>query len=232
VPSLFIIIPAFNEAQVVGATLAALPSHLDGIDELKVVVVDDGSEDRTAEVVRARHDGRVVLLCHPQNRGLGAALATGFDYARRERADLAVTYDADGQHASGDIVKVIAPLLAGVADVVIGSRLLLRTGMPWHRVVGNYGLNLVTFLVTGLWTTDSQSGLRAFSRHALQCIVVREERMAASSQLIHEVRRHRLRLKEVPIQAIYTDYSLAKGQRSWNAFPIIFRLLLQRLRAG
>jgi glycosyltransferase involved in cell wall biosynthesis len=229
VRSLFLIIPAFNEAKVIGVTLAALPPHVEGIDRLVVVVVDDGSTDDTAAIVRRCGDGRVVLLQHRINRGLGGALATGLEYAKRQGADLAVTYDADGQHAPGDIEKVVQPLLQKQAEVVIGSRLLTRKGMPWYRIVGNFGLNIITFFFFGLWTTDSQSGLRGFCRRAIELIEVRNDRMEVSSEFIREIRRKKLQFCEVPIQAIYTDYSLAKGQRNWNAFNIIIRLLLQHL---
>jgi glycosyltransferase involved in cell wall biosynthesis len=229
VTSLHVVIPAYNEAQVIGATLAALPARIEGVDQVTVVVVDDGSSDNTAEIVRACGDERVVLLRHALNRGLGGALGTGLEYARRNGADFAITYDADGQHAPGDIPKVIAPLVAGKAEAVIGSRLLTLKGMPWYRVVGNFGLNIITFFLFGIWTTDSQSGLRAFSRAALEKIEVRNDRMEVSSEFIREIRRKKLKFTEVPIQAIYTDYSLTKGQRNWNAFNIIFRLFLQRL---
>jgi glycosyltransferase involved in cell wall biosynthesis len=229
VTSLHVVIPAYNEAQVIGATLAALPARIEGADQVTVVVVDDGSSDNTAEIVRACGDERVVLLRHALNRGLGGALGTGLEYARRNGADFAVTYDADGQHAPDDIPKVIAPLIAGKAQAVIGSRLLTRKGMPWYRIVGNFGLNIITFFFFGVWTTDSQSGLRAFSRAALEKLELRNDRMEVSSEFIREIRRKKLKFTEVPIQAIYTDYSLAKGQSNWNAFNIIFRLFLQRL---
>lgn len=227
--SLFLIIPAFNEASVIQNTLRSLPSDVPGVDSLTVVVVDDGSTDATADEVLRCGDARVVLLRHAINRGLGGALGTGLAYARQHGADFVVTYDADGQHAPEDIGNVVAPLISDQADAVIGSRLIDPKGMPWYRVVGNWGLNLFTFFIFGMWTTDSQSGLRGFSRPALQRIDIRMDRMEVSSEFIKEIRRCRLRYREVPIRAIYSDYSLAKGQRNVNGFNILIRLVLHRL---
>jgi len=229
VPSLYLVIPAFNEGRVIATTLANLPPSFGGIDETRIVVVDDGSTDDTAAVVERCGDPRVVLLRHAINRGLGGALGTGLEYARLHGADYVVTYDADGQHAPDDIGTILAPLMSGKADAVIGSRLLNPAGMPWYRVVGNWGLNLFTYFVFGMWTTDSQSGMRGFSNSALSQIQVRMDRMEVSSEFIKEIRRCRLRYTEVPIRAIYSDYSLAKGQSNWNAFNILIRLVLHRL---
>jgi glycosyltransferase involved in cell wall biosynthesis len=229
VPSLFLIVPAFNEARVIRHTLCSLPPRFTGVDSATIVVVDDGSSDATADEVMASGDPRVVLLRHGINRGLGGALGTGLAYARQHGADFVITFDADGQHAPEDIEGVLAPLVAGKADAVIGSRLLDPKGMPWYRVVGNWGLNVFTFLIFGMWTTDSQSGLRGFSRAAVEQIDIRMDRMEVSSEFIKEIRRCRLPFSEVPIRAIYSDYSLAKGQRSVNGFNILLRLVLHRL---
>lgn len=227
--SLHIVVPAFNEARVIAATLAAIPPRIDGVDDVTIVVIDDGSTDDTAAEALRVGDPRVIVLRHAINRGLGGALGTGLAYARANAADFVVTYDADGQHAPEDIAAVVAPLVAGNADAVIGSRLLQPAGMPWYRVLGNWGLNLFTYFVFGMWTTDSQSGLRGFSRRAIEQINVRLDRMEVSSEFIKEIRRCRLRFTEVPIRAIYSDYSLAKGQRNLNAFNILLRLVLHRL---
>jgi glycosyltransferase involved in cell wall biosynthesis len=160
---------------------------------------------------------------------LGGALGTGLAYARKIGADFAITYDADGQHAPEDIEVVLAPLAKGRADAVIGSRLRSPEGMPWYRIVGNWGLNVFTFALFGLWTTDSQSGFRGFSRKALETIHLRMDGMEVSSECIKEIRRTRLRFEEVSVRAVYSDYSLGKGQSNWNGFNIVLRLLLYRL---
>jgi len=229
VPSLYLIVPAFNEARVIQTTLRNLPARIAGVDDVTVVVIDDGSTDGTAEEVRRTGDPRVVLLRHGINRGLGGALGTGLAYARRHGADFVITYDADGQHAPEDIETVLRPLVEGKADAVIGSRLLDPKGMPWYRIAGNWGLNVFTYVIFGMWTTDSQSGLRGFSRTAIEQVEIRMDRMEVSSEFIKEIRRCRLRFAEVPISAIYSDYSLAKGQRNLNAFNILIRLVLHRL---
>jgi glycosyltransferase involved in cell wall biosynthesis len=226
---LHLIVPAYNEALVIAHTLMQIPRHIEGVGEVTIVVIDDGSIDETSAEALRVGDARVVVLRHGINRGLGGALGTGFAYARHHGADYVVTYDADGQHAPEDIAAVVAPLVAGEADAVVGSRLLNPAGMPWYRLVGNWGLNLLTYFVFGMWTTDSQSGLRGFSRDAIARIDVRMDRMEVSSEFFKEIRRCRLRFKEVPIRAIYSDYSLAKGQRNSNGFNILFRLLLHRL---
>ena len=225
---LCIVIPAFNEARAIGTTLANLPRALEGVS-IRIIVVDDGSTDGTSDVVLASGDDRIVLLRHAINRGLGGALGTGIAYARKIDADFMVTYDADGQHAPADLGAVIEPLMGDRADAVIGSRLLSPKGMPWYRIVGNWGLNVFTYLLFGLWTTDSQSGLRGLNRTGLSSVHLRMDRMEVSSEFIKEIRRARLRFREVPIRAIYSDYSLGKGQSNWNGINIVIRLLLYRL---
>jgi hypothetical protein len=97
--------------------------------------------------------------------------------------------------------------------------------MPWHRRIGNWGLNVVTFFLFGLWTTDSQSGLRGFNRTALTSIDPRLDRFEVCSEMIKQIHDRRLRYAEVPIRSIYTAYSMEKGQRSLNAFNILARLV-------
>jgi len=214
------LIPAFNEATTIAEVLESVRTQVD-----IVLVVDDGSSDRTGEIARGR--GAIVVR-HAINRGLGAAIGTGFEAAQRLGVDVVITLDADGQHDPEEIGKFIEAFEQG-ADMVIGSRLLQSQGMPWHRVLANKVGNLVTFLLFGAWVTDSQSGFRGFTCETLEKIEVKTNRMEVSSELIAESRRHRLNLIEVPIRAIYTEYSLSKGQSFVVGIKTLIKLVVRRM---
>ncbi len=220
--SVFIVIPAFNEEKTVGEVVRALKNA----QFENLIVVDDGSGDATAKVAR-QAGARTVR--HILNRGLGGALGTGIEAALRLGAEYIITCDADGQHACEDVEKVAHALAENGSDVVIGSRMIESKGMPLIRKLGNLGLNVATFLLFGAWATDSQSGLRGFTRKAASTLRLEASRMEVSSEIIHEVKRNKLTLKEIPIQAIYTDYSLATGQSNLNAFNILFKLFIKKL---
>lgn len=226
---LVIVIPAFNEEPTVGATIRSVQEQL-AIPPLsdipsEIIVVDDGSRDRTYREARQRG---VIIVRHAVNLGLGAALGTGFKAALLRDATIAVTLDADGQHEPQDIPRLIEPILQNEVEVVIGSRLLNPEGMPLDRRIINWAANLFTFLLFGTWTTDSQSGLRALSRKALEQIEIRTSRMEVSSEIIAEVGRLRLRLAEIPIRPIYTEYSRGKGQSNLNSVSVLAKLLLRK----
>lgn len=217
-----IIIPAFNEAKAIGPVL----ENLKKAGYTNILVINDGSKDETEEIIK-KHN--VKFISHAINRGLGGALGTGLQAARDLGVEIAITFDADGQHATADLEKVIAPLKKGEVDVVIGSRLLNPKGMPFHRRLLNRIGNLVTYILFGVWVTDSQSGLRAFSKKALQVIDIKTNKMEVSSEIIREIGTHKLRLKEVPIQAIYTDYSMSKGQNFFVGVKTFIKLVIHRL---
>ena len=226
---LVLILPALNEAEVLADVLNRLKVVLKQLSlKTELVVVNDGSIDKTAAIAAK---AGVTVLTHLINRGLGAALGTGLAYAKKTQADFAVTFDRDGQHDPEDIAKVLAPLLKNQADVVIGSRSLPGSGkMPLLRRINNLAFNVLTFLFFGKTTSDSLSGFRGFNRRAIQSIHLKTERMEVSNEFFAEIKRHRLRLEEVPIKVIYTPYSMRKGVRPGNIFAIIFRLVLRLLR--
>ncbi len=214
------VIPAYNEATTIAEVLNSTRRFVDGM-----IVVDDGSMDRTSQIARAQ--GAQVVR-HVINRGLGAAIGTGFEMAKRLDADVVITLDADGQHDPSEIPKFISAITAG-ADVVIGSRMLVRRGMPWYRQCANVAGNLVTFFLFGAWVSDSQSGFRALTSFALRQIHIQTNHMEVSSELIAEAKRHKLTLVEVSIKAIYTDYSLSKGQNFVVGLKTLIKLIVRRI---
>lgn len=223
-----VIVPAFNEAPIIYQTLVGLKKTVQSTGKFDIIVIDDGSTDETRS--EAKKAG-ITVVRHRLNRGLGGALSTGIEFAKRHEYDLAVTFDADGQHNPADVLKAIKPIEEGRADVVIGSRTTSQKGrMPWDRVLLNWGSNLLTWVLFGVWTTDSQSGFRAFSKHALQVIELKTERMEVSSEFFAEIKKHHLKVMEIPITVIYTDYSRKKGQDNLNALNVFAKLLLRLAR--
>jgi len=223
-----IVVPAYNEQQVIGRTISAIKTATSTLGSRTILVIDDGSSDLTAQ--KAKQSGALVAR-HIINRGLGGALGTGLEYARISKFDIMVTFDADGQHDPSDIAKIIAPLTDGSADVVIGSRTKSSHGhMPWDRKLLIAMSNVLTELLFNQITSDSQSGFRAFNKQAITHIHIKTQRMEVSSEFFSEIRRLNLKMREVPIKVIYTDYSRSKGQSNTNALNILYKLVLRLFR--
>lgn len=224
---LIIIVPAFNEQKVIYDVLKSLPGRIKNFKSQEIVVINDGSTDDTYNQAKKN---KVQIISHVLNRGLGAAIKTGLIWAKENEADVAVTFDSDGQHNANDITKVIKPILEKKADLTIGSRFLKKQRVPPDRVIINKLANILTLIIFGVSSSDSQSGLRAFNKKALENIDFKAERMDFSSEILSEAKKHNLAVAEVPIKAIYTDYSRAKGQKNLNAIPIMIRFLVRFLK--
>jgi UDP-N-acetylglucosamine---dolichyl-phosphate N-acetylglucosaminyltransferase len=221
-----IIMPALNEAAVIGTVLSKIPARIDSFTTIPVVI-DDGSSDATGEI--ARKCGALVLR-HVTNLGAGAATITGLKAARKLNADIIVTMDSDGQHDPAEIEPLVQCLIEGQFDVVIGSRLLSTNGMPPTRVMANLLLNLVTFVVYRKIVSDSQSGFKVFSKTALASMDLNSSGYEICSEIIGEIYRKNLRYKSVPIRALYTRYSRAKGQHFLNGINLILGLFMRLMR--
>lgn len=224
---LLIGIPAYNESETIGKVIRSLPEKITGFKKIDVLVVDDGSTDNTPEI--ARKD-KARVLSHIINRGLGGALKSLFAYARKNDYDVLVTFDADGQHLASDIIKIVKPILNSKKDVVIGTRWKNKKAVPWGRFLVNQVANLLTLILFGIYTTDSQSGLRAFNRKAISRINITTDGMEVSSEFFKEIKMNNLRLGEIPISPIYTDYSKKKGQRLDDAPEVLLKLLIKFIR--
>jgi polyprenyl-phospho-N-acetylgalactosaminyl synthase len=219
----WIVVPAYNEARV----LAGVISDLKRDAQQQIVVVDDGSSDATPEV--AAGSGAFVLR-HPINLGQGAALQTGIEFALARGAEVIVTFDADGQHRTADIVRLVEALHLHRADFALGSRFLGSTvNIPASRRILLRAAILFTRLTTGLALTDAHNGLRAMTRRGAQSIHLRQNRMAHASEILGQIAASGLKLVEVPVTIDYSRYSLAKGQRSGDLLVILLDLFARRL---
>ena len=220
----YIVIPCYREdPAVVRRTVEGLRGG-----PWKVVLVDDGSPEPLAQNC-PELSGIVKMLRHPINRGQGAALQTGADYAVAHGADAVVHFDADGQHAAADIPRFLAALDAGDCDIVLGSRFLRPddlAAIPSGRRRMLRLARLVESCLTGLKLTDVHNGFRALGPRALAEIRLGEDRMAHATEILLQVSRKRLRWKELPTHVVYSDYSSAKGQGAGNAFNILWDLIL------
>lgn len=223
---LLIGIPAFNEGKVINSVLNTIPQNIPGIRQIDTMVVDDGSTDDTNSRVKGK---KIIVLRHILNRGLGGALKTILSYAKSENYDILVTMDADGQHDSKDIVKLVQKIIKG-KDVVIGTRWQKNTDVPFSRWLVNRLANIITYIFFGIWSSDSQSGFRALGKHAIHSISLQTDGMEVSSEFFREIYRNKLQYSEVQIRGIYTKYSLSKGQNISNAPNVFFNLLLRFLR--
>jgi glycosyltransferase involved in cell wall biosynthesis len=218
--------PAHNEERVLSDVMSRIPSRIDGM-RVVPIVVDDGSSDRTADV--ARRSGAFVLT-HLTNLGVGAATITGLRAAQQLGADIIVTMDSDGQHDPKEIASLVRCLVDESFDVVIGSRILSPRGMPLSRIVAILFLNALTFVVYGKIVSDSQSGFKAISKQALQRMEMKASGYEICSEIIGELYRKDLRYKSLPVRALYTDYSRAKGQHFLNGVNLILGLLIRLMR--
>ena len=211
-PYIIAAMPAFNEELYIAKTILQAQELVD-----RVVVVDDGSSDETAQI--AERMGATVIR-HPENQGYGAALKTIFEVARAMDVDALVILDSDGQHTPRDIGIVLDPVLREKADVVIGSRFLKNspTGhIPGYRKVGMKVLDTATTLASGIQISDTQSGFRAYGRRAIDVVRLNGTGMSAGSEILIQVSDHNLRIAEVPIAVRYdieetsTEHPLKHG---------------------
>jgi len=195
---MLVIIPAHNEERSIRTAVDDLRTH---VPEAEVVVVDDGSTDRTARIARA---SGVAVLRLPCNLGVGGAVQTGYLYAREHGYDVAVQFDGDAQHRANQIPKLLAPLTGGQADLVVGSRLLARRRFAFDplRFVGSRFLAALVSLIVRRRITDPTSGFRAASRAAIELFARHypQTYLADTTEALVWAARGGLRIREAPIR--------------------------------
>ncbi len=195
---LIIQIPCYNEADTLPQVVAALPRELPGIQRLEVLVIDDGSSDGTSDVARSL--GVDYVVRHPQNRGLAAAFQTGLDFCLRAGADVIVNTDGDHQYPGHQVATLIAPILRGEADMVIGDRQphAISHFSPVKRWLQQWG-SWVVRLASDTSVPDATSGFRAFSREAALRLIVLT-RYTYTLETIIQAGKKGLVVTSVPIQ--------------------------------
>lgn len=200
-PTVIAVIPCLDEEYFIGDIVARTSKYVD-----RVIVVDDGSTDNTSKVARAA-GARVIK--HREKQGAGAATRTGFEAAKADSADILVTLDGDGQHNPDEIPQVLAPIIAGEADMVIGSRFLppnqqtQGTNIHPHR---KFGIHIITWLCnfgSKAKVSDSQSGFRAHSRRLLEAVNITEKGFGFSVQVLLQARKKGFVITEVSISCRY-----------------------------
>lgn len=194
-----IVIPAFNESENLGKLLKKISSFVSLKD---VLVVDDGSRDKTAVV--AKNAGAVVLS-FGVNQGKGSALRAGFDFAIKKKYDAVITMDADGQHNPGEIPNFLKELKNNGADLVIGTRKQNVSEMPLLRYLVNKTTSLVTSILTGIKVNDSQSGYRLIKRNLLKKVNLKTSRFQMETEIIIKAKMAGFKIGEIPIETIYLE---------------------------
>lgn len=219
----WVIIPAFNEASVIGDVVAGVRDVFD-----HVVCVDDGSRDDTAD--KAWRAGAYVVR-HPVNLGQGAAIQTGIEFARsRPGAAVFATFDADGQHRVKDVTRMIDRLTAEPLDIVVGTRFADSAphNMPRLKKLVLPIIAKLSRTSRKLKLTDAHNGLRVFNRTVADGLNLTMNGMAHASEIVALIVENGWRVAEEPVEVLYTEYSMSKGQPLVNGVNIVFDGLLRR----
>jgi glycosyltransferase involved in cell wall biosynthesis len=215
-----VVIPLYNEATVISGVLEELLPVFP-----KVVCIDDGSSDGSG--LAARQAGARVVT-HPINLGQGAALQTGFDYARERNASYVLTFDADGQHRVVDAQEMVRRAREADLAIVFGSRFLDdRTKPGFFKKLVLKTAVAITNVTTRTRLTDAHNGLRVIRADALAGIKLRQDRMAHGTEIVVQLGRTGLPYAEHPVEVIYSEYSKAKGQSLLNSVNILVDLIIR-----
>jgi len=216
---IFVVIPAYNEAKRISTVITDLLKH-----NYQIVVVDDGSTDNTWQILQ---NFPITKMRHKINRGQGATLQTGTDYAFQAGAEIIVHFDGDGQFVAEEIYQAIQPIISQTADIVLGSRFLTRN----HKIPAfkKYIIlpisKIINYFFTGLKLTDAHCGFRAMNRAAASKIHITQDGMSHNTEIVAQIKKHDLKYKEVPVTVIYHEF----GQGISGGFKIIRELLLDKL---
>lgn len=215
----YIVIPAKNESKYI----QSLISQIRDIGFSRIVVVNDQSSDETASI--AERFPSVSVLDHVINLGPGAATQTGIAYAVSKGAEIILTIDADLQHNPNDLLRLRRHLLESNSDLVIGSRFLQKNDIPLTRIFYNKVGNFISYLLTGKFLTDSQSGLKAISGSLASQLDLKYDGFEFCMEIIKQAKNSESKISEIPVEVKYTKETLSKGQNFMSGLNMISRIL-------
>ena len=217
--NIYILVPAFNESEVIREILSNLLNYFSN-----VIVVNDGSTDNIKEVVK---DLDIILINHEINLGVGAAVQTGFDFVKKIPLSHAViTFDADGQHSVQDAISIAEAISHIDEEIIFGSRFLeYDNNIPFIKRIVLRIITKITRIVTGVKLTDAHNGLKAYKISAIRKLKLQFSGYSYESELITEVAKKNISYIEMSTNVKYTSYSIKKGQGLLNGLLIIEDLL-------
>jgi glycosyltransferase involved in cell wall biosynthesis len=219
-----VVIPAYDESRHIEGTIRGVPTWVD-----RIVVIDDGSHDRTAAIARACGDHRCVVVQHDSNHGVGAAIATGYKLAFGDGADVAVVMAGDGQMDPDDLPALVGPVSTGLADYAKGDRFSwpnARRAMPFTRWLGGHAFSWLTRIITGLSIRDSQCGYTALSRRAAERLDLDAlwHGYGYPNDLLGRAAEAGLLVRDVRVRPIYADEKSGLGLR--HVFFVLPRVMV------
>lgn len=232
-----VVVPAYNEEKLIGIVLETMPGYVD-----KIVVVDDKSTDKTAEIVCNAADeskGRIVLIQHAENQGVGGAIVSGYKWARDNQISVTAVMAGDAQMAPDDLPNLLDPVVTGQVDYAKGNRLF--TGNAWNiipkvRYLGNSFLSLLTKIASGYWhIADSQTGYTVINLRSLELIDIDKiyKRYGMPNDLLVKLNIYNLKVRDVPIKPVY-NVGEKSGIRIHHVVPklswLLFKCFLYRMK--
>ena len=217
--NIFVVIPAKDEEKYVNQLFDKLLE----LGLRKIVLVNDCSKDKTKQYAELRPE--VTVLDHIINLGPGAATQTGIAYALSKNAEIIATIDADLQHNPADIIRLVNHMYEHDCELVIGSRFIQNNDIPLSRRIYNKIANIVSYFLTGLYLTDSQSGLKVIRSSLASSLNLNYDGFEFCMEIIKQAKVEKAKISEIPIDVIYTPETTKKGQNLQSGIRIVARLL-------